>query len=102
MAVLTKNTIALCLGALMLMANLLSSHAARGQPSLMHLPGYVGCFEPHQNCFPDDCQKKCEDNLGLGKNVIGSCELDHVLNPYSQFACCCSRKTLAGSDDKHA
>uniref|UniRef100_M8C0D7 Uncharacterized protein n=1 Tax=Aegilops tauschii TaxID=37682 RepID=M8C0D7_AEGTA len=55
MAVFTKNrVVAVCLGALMLMATLDLSSAGSV---------YVGCFEPHQNCFPDDCQKTCVDNI---------------------------------------
>jgi hypothetical protein len=121
MAVYTKNMVALCLGSLVLMATLISSQAGEGvygthartplSVSIMiklnneefHRDYYVvkicdiffldavGCFEPHQNCFPDDCQKHCEE--GLGKDVTGTCQLDKILNPYNQFACCCYRNS---------
>uniref|UniRef100_A0A8R7P8C6 Uncharacterized protein n=2 Tax=Triticum urartu TaxID=4572 RepID=A0A8R7P8C6_TRIUA len=83
MAVFTKNrVVAVCLGALMLMATLDLSSAGSV---------YVGCFEPHQNCFPDECQKTCEDNVP-GNNLKGSCEPDHgPLKPYPAIQCCCYR-----------
>ncbi|KAF6998010.1 hypothetical protein CFC21_014169 [Triticum aestivum] len=83
MAVFRNNVaVAVWLGALMLMATL---SASEGNPA------FIGCFEVHQNCFPDDCQKRCEDDLG--KDTLSECERDHgVLQPYPGLQCCCYRK----------
>ncbi|KAF6992475.1 hypothetical protein CFC21_024295 [Triticum aestivum] len=85
MAVFRKNSVvAVCVGALMLMTTLLSSEGSE----------FVGCMEPHQNCFPDDCQKTCADNI-IGKHVKGSCEPEHgPLKPYPALVCCCYRDGL--------
>ncbi|XBJ20331.1 hypothetical protein VPH35_011176 [Triticum aestivum] len=96
MAVFTNNmAVAVWLGALMLMATL---PALEGKPAfitsdvlvLFHVFA-VGCFEVHQNCFPDDSQKRCEDDLG--KDMLSECQWDHgVLQPYPGLQCCCFRK----------
>ncbi|KAI5020778.1 hypothetical protein ZWY2020_045666 [Hordeum vulgare] len=92
MAVFRNNgVVAVWLGALMLMATLLSSEAK---------PTYIGCFAAKQNCFPDECQKTCEDNVG--RDTLGDChrERDHN-KPYPGLECCCFRKdTPAPTNDR--
>ncbi|XBJ28218.1 hypothetical protein VPH35_005357 [Triticum aestivum] len=103
MAVFTNNgAVAVWLGALMLMATLLAS---QGKPTyitnvvlvLCHVFA-VGCFEAKQNCFPDECQKKCEDNVG--KDTLGDCHRERESKPYPGLECCCFRKDTP-PNDKH-
>lgn len=56
----------------------------------------VGCYEVHQNCFPDDCAKKCKDNHG--EDTLSQCQRDHgELKPYPGLECCCFHP----ENDKH-
>ncbi|KAI5020779.1 hypothetical protein ZWY2020_045667 [Hordeum vulgare] len=74
----------------MLMATLLASEGK---------PAFIGCLEVRQNCFPDECQKTCENNLG--KDTLGQCQRDHgELKPYPGLECCCFRKDVP-PNDKH-